>query len=322
MLSILAVLLAVPKDGEMKMPHWVNESIICANGLCDKKPMKYERISDIQPGIQWMDAGGYCGSWASQRAFLSIGAWVSQQQVRDHTHACGGHDEEILSCNIAEAWRNLKIDFDAFDYKGTPLPQTKAYFKWLKAHLAAGRVVAWMLMWNGQRYPIYGLQPPEGMYGHVEPVVGIQSNHPLNETTVYDDDVVVHYTDGGTNTVHRIVSSLPCQWAGPGQRANCGWHHCTCTCGPRSAPPQLVHGSASPVRLLTGGLVPRDLYPQTVWVTLGALVGRPRALHSRRTSAPRGRCQRTFTFSRGSRSRTHAVASNQRLSKARSRRPG
>jgi hypothetical protein len=91
--------------------------------------------------------------------------------------------------------------------------------------LASGHVVAWMLMWSGQAYPIYGLTPPEGMYGHVEPVVGIQSNHPLNDTTVYDDDVVVHYTDGGTNTVHRVISTLPCKWAGVGHRANCGLHH-------------------------------------------------------------------------------------------------
>ena len=63
--------------------------------------------------------------------------------MRDHTVACGGHDKEILSCNIAEAWTNLKIEYDAFDYKRTPLPQTQAYFSWLKPHLAAGHVVAW-----------------------------------------------------------------------------------------------------------------------------------------------------------------------------------
>jgi len=225
MLTLLHSVLIASPNGQMKMPSWVNESVVCQHGLCDKKAMKYERIADVQPGIQWMDAGGYCGSWASQRAFLSIGAWISQQQVRDHTVACGGHDEEILSCNIAEAWTNLKIDFDGFDYKNTALPQTKAYFQWLKSHLAAGRVVAWMLMWSGEQYPIYGLTPPEGMYGHVEPVIGIQSNHPLNDTTVYDDDVVVHYTDGDTKTVHRTISTLPCKWAGAGSRADCGWYH-------------------------------------------------------------------------------------------------
>jgi len=113
--------------------------------------------------------GRYCGSWATQRATLAKGAWVSQQQVRDATKPCGGHDNEILSCNIEEALTNLKIDYDGFDYKNEPVPQTKAYFKWLKAHLAGGNAVAWMIMWSGQSYPIYDLKAPEGMYGHVEP---------------------------------------------------------------------------------------------------------------------------------------------------------
>ena len=204
------------------MPLLVNESTICAGGACDKPDMKYERVSTVQPGYQWDDAGGYCGSWASQRALLAKGAWISQQQVRDHTSACGGHDNEILSCNIEEAWTGLKVDFEAFNAPTSePLPQTNAYFAWLKKNLAAGHTVAWMLMWSGQRYPIYDLTPPLGMYGHVEPVIGIQSNHPLNDTTVYDDDVVMHLTDGGTNIVHRVMSTLPCKWAGAGKKADC-----------------------------------------------------------------------------------------------------
>lgn len=205
------------------MPHNpINESLICSGGHCDDKTMKYERRMSVQPGYQWDDAGGYCGSWATQRATLAKGAWVSQKQVRAHTSPCGGHDNEILSCNIEEALKNLKIDFDGFDYKNTPLPQTKPYFQWLKSHLAAGNAVAWMIMWSGQSYPIYDLKPPEGMYGHVEPVIGIQSNHPLNDTTVYDDDTVLHYTDAGTNTVSRVISTLPGKWAGPGHAAKCG----------------------------------------------------------------------------------------------------
>jgi len=204
------------------LPLLFNESAICAGGHCEKKTMKYERVLDVQPGYQWMDAGGYCGSWATQRGALAKGAWISQQQVRAHATPCGGHDSEILSCNIEEALKNLKIDYDGFDYKNTPLPQTKAYYKWLKAQLAAGNAVAWMIMWNGQTYPIYDLTPPAGMYGHVEPVIGIQSNHPLNDTEVYDDDAVLHYTDAGTSTVRRVISTLPGKWAGPGKKAVCG----------------------------------------------------------------------------------------------------
>lgn len=203
------------------MPLHVNETIICKGGLCDNPNMKYERVSVTQPGYQWDDAGGYCGSWSIQRAAMAKGAYISQQQVRDHTSPGGGHDNEILSTNIEEAFKNLKISFEGFDYQNEPLPQQDAYFKWLKKQLVAGYPVTWMIMWNGQSYPIYHLTPPAGMYGHVEPVIGIQSNHPLNDTTVYDDDVVVHYTDGGTNTVHRVITSLKGDWAGPGHQANC-----------------------------------------------------------------------------------------------------
>jgi hypothetical protein len=83
---------------------------------------------------------------------LSKGAWISQQQVRDHTSPCGGNDNEILSCNIDEAYTNLKLDYEGFDYNNTPLPQTDAYLSWLKAQLSAGNAVAWMILWSGQAY--------------------------------------------------------------------------------------------------------------------------------------------------------------------------
>ena len=83
--------------------------------------------STPKPGYQWDDAGGYCGSWAVQRATLAKGAYISQQQVRDHTSPGGGHDNEILSTNIVEALTNLKLSFEGFDFQTTPLPQQPAY---------------------------------------------------------------------------------------------------------------------------------------------------------------------------------------------------
>ena len=223
MMRVTTLAAAMTGAAAMKMPLWINESTICDGGHCDTPNLAYQWAADIQPGYQWGDAGGYCGSWATQRAVLASGAWISQQQVRDHTSSCGPNDEEILSCNIEEAWVNLKIDYERFDYDKEPLPQTTAYAKWLKRQLVQKRTVAWMIMWSGQAYPIYNLEPPAGMYGHVEPVIGIQSNHPLNDTTVYDDDVVLHFTDGGVETVHRGLTTLPCDWDGvKGHKADCG----------------------------------------------------------------------------------------------------
>merc|ERR1719498_1484220 len=122
MRSLLPVLLLLA-DPCAAMPLRFNESVICQGGRCEKPQMKYEKILPSQPGYQWDDAGGYCGSWSIQRATLVKGAYISQQQVRDHTSPGGGHDNEILSTNIVEAYKNLKILAEGFDFVNEPLPQ-------------------------------------------------------------------------------------------------------------------------------------------------------------------------------------------------------
>lgn len=205
----------------MGMPVGVTEDQICQNGLCAKPNLAYEAVVDGQPGIQWNDAGGYCGSFSIQRSALTRGAYISQEQVRNHTYPGGGNDNEILSTNIEEAFRQLKIVVEGFDYVNNTAPQQDVYFKWLKKQLVAGNPVTWMIMWSGQSYPIYGLTPPAGLYGHVEPVMGYMSNHDLADEEVYDEDVVVHFTDGGLNTVYRNVKSLAGDWTGPVGKADC-----------------------------------------------------------------------------------------------------
>jgi hypothetical protein len=170
--------------------------------------IKFELISNAWPGVQWMDAGGYCGSWSIQRATMAKGAWISQQQVRHHTVLGGGHDEEILATNIDVALKNLKLKAEGFDYVNTPVPQVNSYRKWIKKQLVDGNTLVWMIMLNGGHYPVCpGL--PFGLYSHVEPVVGILSDHPLTDEEFYDDDVVVHFTDADTNIYYRTMQSLP-----------------------------------------------------------------------------------------------------------------
>jgi hypothetical protein len=182
----------------------------CFSPYC-KPPtgMKYKRLENVSPRIQWMDAGGYCGSLAIQDVTLGKGVWISQQQVRDHTRAGGGHDNEILATNIELALRNLKLKYDAFDYKHLPTPQADAYRTFIKKHLVQGNGIAWMIMLQGGCYPVYpGL--PYGIYSHVEPVYGIYSNHPFDDNgTWYPDDVLVHGTDADTHSYYRRFDSLP-----------------------------------------------------------------------------------------------------------------
>ena len=116
--------------------------------------------------------------------------------------------------------------------------------------LVAGHPVVWMIMFDDQKYPIYNLKPPAGMYGHVEPVIGIMSNHPLNDTTVYSDDVVMHYTDAGTKTVHAAFADLPTfQWSGVGEKTHCRLERYYCI-GEHAYMMRLMLCSPSPCHLI------------------------------------------------------------------------
>jgi len=178
-------------------------------GLGKPKPTKkYENIHHVQPGYQWNDAGGYCGSWSIQRAVMGKGAWISQQQVRDHTVDGGGNDHEILATNIELALTNLKLKSEGFDYKNLPTPQLDSGRKWMKQQLVAGHSLVQMIMLPGGRYPVYP-NLPFGTYSHIEPIVGILSDKPLTDEEFYDDDYIVHYNDAGTKPLYRSMASLP-----------------------------------------------------------------------------------------------------------------
>jgi hypothetical protein len=176
---------------------------------CKKPEKSHERIMPAKPGLQWMDDGGYCGSWSIQKAAMVKGAWISQAQVRGHAKPGGGNDNEILATNIEPALTALKLKFSGFDYKNLPHPQADAYRQWIKQSLVAGNVVVWMIMQPGEGYPVYPALPNYSYYGHIEPVVGILSDHPLNDTQFYDDDYIVHFTDADSHPYYRSMASLP-----------------------------------------------------------------------------------------------------------------
>ena len=137
-----------------------NATFPCFSSYCKKPSKKYEQVLQVNPRLQWDDAGGYCGSMAVQNVALGKGVWISQQKVRDATDDGGGHDHEILATNIELALKTLKLEFEGFDYKNQPVPQADAYRGWIKRQLAAGNGIAWMIMLDGGRYVrIAGFEP-------------------------------------------------------------------------------------------------------------------------------------------------------------------
>jgi len=206
------------------MPEWFKEKLknadlsdnydlsACTDDSCAQPSRKYTKKLPMQPGVQWMDHGGYCGAWSVQRAALAKGAYISQQQVRDHAKFGGGHDEEILNTNIDGAFKKLHIKAEDFQFNVLPTPQADAYLKFMKKHLIADNPVIWMVMFNGDHSPDAGYtmdNQTNGIYGHVEPVVGIMSNHPFTDETVYDDDVFAYFDDAGKATHYVAPGKIP-----------------------------------------------------------------------------------------------------------------
>lgn len=175
---------------------------------CRKPSKQFERIMNTQPGYQWNDAGGYCGSFATQRAAMAKGAWISQQQVRDHTESGGGNDHEILDTNIDLAWKNLKLKYESFDFRHEPTPQVDAVRTFMKNQLSNGNVVVMMIQKAGHSFPLYNMHEPSGFYDHIVPFVGILSDHALSEEQFNDDDYIVHYTDHSVYPYYRSMKSL------------------------------------------------------------------------------------------------------------------
>ena len=187
-------------------------------GQCTPPSTKYSRVvTGPVPGQQWNIAGGFCGAFSTQHAALSAGAWVSQDLVRKanreqpgehHMHGDTTVGYEVMPSNVAYTATKLGLTFEEWDYT-QPSPQAPAFKKWLKKHLAAGNPIVWFPLCKGDGHHCYeGSCPNGGQCDHVEPMYGIFSNHPLNDTEVYDDDWIVHASDQDYMPYYRPMNSL------------------------------------------------------------------------------------------------------------------
>lgn len=193
----------------------VRQSGSCVQpGRCTLPAAKFSRVLEVQPRRQWLSGGGYCGELSIQTGALTKGAWLSQDLIRKaashgegHGHPGGGY--EVLPTNVKEATQNLDLRVDEWDFRA-PKPQAPAFKRWLKSHLAQGHPIVWFPIMKGEKHDPYGHgdNPNDGGFDHVEPMWGIGSNHPLSDSTVYDDDWIVHGSNHDSEPYYRRLNSL------------------------------------------------------------------------------------------------------------------
>ena len=99
---------------------------------------------------------------------------------------------------------------------------------WLKGHLAKSEPCIWFIYCKGDGgskhvHGPHGSEKGYGFYDHIEPVIGIASNHSLAPGSsevgqYYADDVIAHHSDWDQKTYLRTFESIP---DGPKMDGNC-----------------------------------------------------------------------------------------------------
>jgi len=176
-----------------------------APAVCEPPMAAFSKVQPVQSRSQWTDSGGYCGALSVQAIAMSYGAYISQAQVRLATGGGQGITGMVMHYNIQRALDKLKLSHEAWDWKHEAVPQADGYLAWLKQKLAAGHPVVWMI--QTKEHAIAAEQPGSlswpkiPVYTHIEPVWGIFSNHSLDDSKVYPEDVLVHGADYGARGV-------------------------------------------------------------------------------------------------------------------------
>jgi len=154
------------------------------------------------PRKQWGDSGGFCGSVSIQVIGLSYGVYHSQDVIRKQagpgTPPGHGDEEEgyeILHSNIEGALDKLGLTYNSWDWERQQQPQGKEYLSFMKENLAKGSGIVQFVLCKGDRHNSYGPVHDPVPYDHIEPFFKLYSKHPLNDTSFYADDVVVHGSD-------------------------------------------------------------------------------------------------------------------------------
>lgn len=75
--------------------------------------------------------------------------------------------------------------------------------------MAKGHPIVWFPICKGDSHDPYTDDTPNGgAFDHVEPMWGIGSNHPLDDTAVYDDDWILHGSDQDLEPYYRFMNTL------------------------------------------------------------------------------------------------------------------
>eukprot|EP01040_Poterioochromonas_malhamensis_P005653 gene5653-6075_t len=169
---------------------------------------KYEYQNNFPVRYQWGENMGYCGEVSLITAGLNLGGqYLSQYDSR--IAACGSKQqskcEMLIGVNDQTAATAMHLQ--SVEWGTVKERSTQDFLLWVKQNTLKGYAVIIGVFMN--YYEFYNVAVPsagDADYDHIVPVLGIRSNHPLNDTTTYYDDDEIIFSDNG---LYGLASNAP-----------------------------------------------------------------------------------------------------------------
>lgn len=159
----------------------------------------YHFQNNIPPRLQWNHNFGYCGEVSFISAGLFYGQYLSQYTVRaiasPNIPQSKRKSQLMLGNNDQYAAAQLHLNSVEWDSVGEQ--STSQFLSWVKEQVLKGYPVVIGIYTN--EYLFYGNQDPDAgdaEFDHIVPVIGIATNHALNDFSYYPDDII-YFSDNG-----------------------------------------------------------------------------------------------------------------------------
>jgi hypothetical protein len=161
-------------------------------------PQKY---LPILPRDQWEENHGYCGETAMISAGLYYGQYISQYDARafasDNEDQSKSGSQLLLGPDQNDRHAATKMHLSFLEWDPDMEKCTHEFLAWVKQQIVKGVPVAIGVYMNQS---VFGDDMDnDDEYDHIVPVIGIESNHPLSDTSYYDDDKII-FSDNGVYT--------------------------------------------------------------------------------------------------------------------------
>lgn len=154
-------------------------------------------INNIPSRYQWNSNAGYCGEVSLISAGLYYGQYISQYDARAIATKNRPQNKSQLLLGKNDAYAAAQMHLRAVEWDTQSEQNPNQFLVWVKTNVVKGYPVAIGIFTNEYRF--YNNSDPnagDDEYDHIVPVIGVESNHALNDPNYYGDDTII-FSDNG-----------------------------------------------------------------------------------------------------------------------------